>query len=61
MRPPGSRYGGIDDFAAVRLAGREGTDLVYSHEAAVTRDISRQHRRQSPLDTLTRHDAPGFA
>jgi hypothetical protein len=50
--------GGIDDFAAVRLAGREGTDLVYSHEAAVTCDISRERRRQSPIDTLSRHDEP---
>jgi hypothetical protein len=51
--------GGIDGFAAVRLAGREGTDLVYSHEAAVTCDISRERRRQSTRSPVTMN--PRFA
>ena len=50
--------GGIDDLAAYRLEGRQRSDLVGPHKPRIASDISRQHRRQSPLDAPARHEAP---
>ena len=43
---------------AVFAEGAGGADLVEAHEPRVACDVSRQHRRQSPLDALACHEAP---
>jgi hypothetical protein len=35
-----------------------GAHLVVPHETGIACDVSRQYRRQSPLDALARHEAP---
>jgi hypothetical protein len=46
----------IDDLAPVRLQGSKRADLISTHQARVTGDISRHHCRQTPLDALARHE-----
>jgi hypothetical protein len=46
---------------SIRLAqGCQRADLVGTHEARVSGDISRQDGCQSSLDALARHEAPGW-
>ena len=49
------KYIAIHDIAPQSLQRGEGADLIQSHQPGVPRDISRQDRRQPPLDTLLGH------
>jgi len=51
--------GGIDDFTPHGLQRLQRSDFVGSHQTAIASDISRQNRRQPPLDSPNRHEAPG--
>jgi hypothetical protein len=45
-------YLGVDDFGAQRPQPRQHSLLVRAEKAREAGDISRQHRRQSPLHPL---------
>jgi hypothetical protein len=45
----------IDDLAAVSLEGFERACLIGSHQTRITDDISRQYRRQPPIQPLLAH------